>query len=138
MDPIGWGCPAGQQPSGTTAREENTMSTFDYLTSAEAVAAAQPTAPAYLNVRGMLAINADRMPNLITRTRSGQARKPEGGQGQLAHAYLARFKKIARVEWAQDADPGMAEVFYADGTTDLVGRVDLLCVERPIPTPTAA
>lgn len=109
------------------------MSTFDYLTPSEAVAAAQPGAPAHLNIRGLLAIDADQMPHVITRTASGQARKPE--QPWTAHAYLARFKKVARVEWAQDADPGTIEVFYADGTSAYLHRADLLCVERPIPTP---
>jgi len=111
------------------------VSAFAYLTPAEAVAAAQPGAPAHLNIRGLLAMDADNIPDLITRTRSGQARKPEGGDGQRAHAYLARFKKVARVEWAQDADPGTIEVFYADGTSAYLHRIDLLCVERPIPTP---
>lgn len=109
------------------------MSTFDFLKPAEAVAAAKPGAPAYLNIRGLRAVDADSIPNLITRTRSGQARKPEAPW--TAHAYLARFKKVARVEWAKDADPGMIEVHYADGTSAYLHSIDLLCVERPIPTP---
>ncbi|MET7363195.1 hypothetical protein ABZS76_32825 [Streptomyces sp. NPDC005562] len=110
------------------------MSTFDYLTPAEAVAAAQSSAPGYQRITGLRGLIADRMPNLITRPKAGAARKPEGGEGQRAHAHLDKFKTIARVEWAKDADPGTAEVFYADGSTDLAHRGDLLCVERPIIT----
>lgn len=106
------------------------MSTFDYLTPAEAVAAASNTAPGYQRIDGLNGIDADRIPNLITRTRAGNARKPE--QPWRAHGHLDKFKAIIRVEWAKDADPGTAEVFYADGTTELIRRGDLLCVERPI------
>lgn len=108
------------------------MSTFDYLTPSEAVAAAQDGAPAHMNIRGLLAADAD----WLTRTSSGQARKPENTWE--ARAYLGRFKKVARVEWAQDADPGTIEVHYADGTSAYLHHIDLLCVERPItgPTPT--
>jgi hypothetical protein len=107
------------------------MSTFDYLTPGEAVTAARSDAPAYMSIRGLLAADAD----WVTRTRSGQALKPEATWE--ARAYLGRFKKVVRVEWAQDADPGTIEVFYADGTSAYLHRIDLLCVERPIPTPTA-
>lgn len=96
------------------------MSTFDYLTPAEAVTAAQTDAPDYKRITGLRGVDADRIPNLI----------PE--EPWRAHGHLDKFKEIARVEWAQDADPGTAEVFYADGSTDLVRRGDLLCVERPI------
>jgi hypothetical protein len=110
--------------------EKINMSTFDYLTPGEAVAAMQEQAPEYRKIAGLKGIVADRMPHLITRTKGGQARKPE--QPWLAHGHLDKFKEIDRVEWAKDADPGCAEVFYADGSTDLFHRVDLLCVERPI------
>lgn len=109
---------------------ENDMSTFDYLTPGEAVQAAHSSAPAWQQIICLRAVEADRLPHRISRTRAGYARKPEPSGAE--HAFLSKFKEIARVEWARDADPGTAEVFYADGSTDLVGRQDLLCVERPI------
>ncbi|MFJ4902949.1 hypothetical protein [Streptomyces sp. NPDC088727] len=106
------------------------MSTFDYLTPADAVAAAWVGAPDHERITGLKGIDADRMPNMITRTAAGNARQPSASWD--AHGHLDKFKEIARVEWAKDADPGTAEVFYADGTTDLIKSSDLLCVERPI------
>lgn len=108
------------------------MSTFDYLTPAEAVTAAWVGAPDYNRITGLRGVDADRMPGLITRTKAGNARKPEAPWAARGH--LDKFKEIARVVWAEDADPGTAEVFYADGSTDLIKREDLLCVERPITT----
>ncbi|WP_428957866.1 hypothetical protein [Streptomyces sp. cg35] len=96
------------------------MSTFDLLTPAEAVAAAQNTAPAHQRIDGLKGVDADRIPNVT----------PEAPW--RAHAHLDKFKDIVRVEWAEDADPGTAEVFYADDTTDLIKRDGLLLVERPI------
>jgi hypothetical protein len=96
------------------------MSTFDYLTPAEAVAASGNQAPGHLRIDGLKGVDADRIPNLI----------PE--EPWRAHGHLDKFKDILRVEWAKDADPGTAEVFYADGSTDLIKQGDLLCVERPI------
>lgn len=106
------------------------MSTYDYLTPGDAVAAAQDDYPAHARIVGLKGIDADRIPHLISRTRAGYARKPE--QPWLAHGHLDTFKEIARVEWARDADDGAAEVTYTDGSTDLVTRHDLLCVERPV------
>ncbi|MCP9209596.1 hypothetical protein [Streptomyces cucumeris] len=106
------------------------MSTFDYLTPAEAVAAACDDAPEYQRITGLRGMDADRVPDLITRTATGVARQPQ--RPWRAHGHLDKFKKIARVEWAKDADPDTAEVFYADGSADLIKRGDLLCVERPI------
>jgi hypothetical protein len=108
------------------------VSIFDYLTPAEAVAASGNTAPGHLRIDGLKGVDADRIPHMITRTAAGTARKPESGRGQDAHGHLDKFKDIIRVEWAKDADPGTAEVFYADGSTDLLRCGDLLCVERPI------
>lgn len=96
------------------------MSTFDYLTPAEAVNVARSDAPDYQRITGLRAVDADRIPNVI----------PE--EPWRAHGHLDKFKEIARVEWARDADPETAEVFYTDGTTDLIRRGDLLCVERPV------
>jgi hypothetical protein len=106
------------------------MSTFDYLTPAEAMAYARSEAAEHLRIVGRRGLSADRMPHIITRTNSGYARKPLTPWD--AHGHLDKFKVIERVEWAKDAEPGMAEVFYTDGSSDLVGRKDLLCVERPI------
>lgn len=113
------------------------MSTFHYLTPAQALAAARSDAPDYQRITGLKAIDADRIPNLITRTAAGNARQPE--QPWIAHGHLDKFKEIARVESARDADPGTVEVFYTDGSMDLIKRGALLCVERPItgPAPTA-
>lgn len=106
------------------------MSTFDYLAPGQAVTAAQDHAPRYRRIIGLKGVDADRIPHLITRTRAGYARQPEHPWN--GHGHLDKFKEIARVEWCRRADPGTAEVFYADGSTDLIGPQDLLCVERPI------
>jgi hypothetical protein len=112
------------------------MGTFHFLKPADAVAAAQSSAPDYQRITGLKGVDADRIPDMVTRTAAGNARQPE--QPWRAHGHLDKFKEIARVEWAKDADPGTAEVFYADGSTDLLKRGDLLCVERPISTATGA
>ncbi len=109
------------------------MSTFDFLTPDEAVTAAQSDAPAYQRITGLRGLDADRMPGLITRTAAGRPRQPAAPW--QAHGHLDKFKQIDRVTWAQDADPGTAEVFYTDGTSDLIKTQDLLCVERPITGP---
>lgn len=106
------------------------MSTFDILAPFEAIAAARTGAPDHQRIIGLRAVDADRIPHYITRTRTGFARKP--AEPWRAHGHLDKFKVIERVEHAKDADPGTAEVFYADGSTDLIGRQDLLCVERPV------
>ncbi|MFE6000409.1 hypothetical protein ACFQ6C_26670 [Streptomyces sp. NPDC056454] len=98
------------------------MSTFDFLTPAEAVTAAQDTAPEWQRITGLKGIDADRMPQVTP------------SAPWAAHAHLPKFKTIERVEWATDADPGTAEVFYTDGTADLIKSGELLCVERPIVT----
>ncbi|QDN94940.1 hypothetical protein FNV58_01010 (plasmid) [Streptomyces sp. RLB1-9] len=108
------------------------MSTFDTLTPGEAVAAARDDAPEYKRITGLKGLAADRIPHYTTQTAAGNTRKPE--QPWVAHGHLDKFKEIARVEWAKDADPGTAEVFYADDSTDLIKRGELLCVERPITT----
>jgi hypothetical protein len=108
------------------------MSTFSNMTPSEAVAAARDNAPDYVRITGLRGLSAERIPHYITRTKAGNAREPD--QPWIAHGHLDKFKEIARVEWAKDADPGTAEVFYVDDTTDLVRRGDLLCVERPVGT----
>lgn len=111
------------------------MSTFDYLTPSEALYKAGDTAPDYLRITGLRAVDADYIPNMITRTRAGYARKPE--YPWQAHAHLDKFKVIARIARAKDADPGVIEIFYTDGTSEFLHPKDLLCVERPITGPRA-
>lgn len=96
------------------------MSTFDYLTPGEALHAARDGAPEYEQIIGRKGVDADRIPNLI----------PE--EPWRAHGHLDKFKGIARVERATDADPGTIEVFYADDSSELLHEEDLLCVERPV------
>jgi hypothetical protein len=107
------------------------MSTFGYMTPNEALHAARDDVPKCLSIIGAKGVNADRIgPTFLTRTQAGYARKPS--DPWRAHSHLGKFKEIARVEVARDADPGMIEVFFADGTTELIGKQDLLCIERPI------
>lgn len=113
------------------------MSYFDYITPGEAIRDARSDAPEYKRITGRRAVCAERIPNMITRTAAGYSRKPEGGQGQMAHGHLHLFKEIERVAWASEtgeAEYGMAEVFFTDGTTDLVSAKDFLCVEHIIIT----
>lgn len=105
------------------------MATFHYLSAGEAWSAAQDSAPEYQKIIGLWAVDADRIQG-VHRTRAGYAKAPE--QPWVAHAFIGLFKAVERVERATDADPGMVEVFYADGSTDLIGPKDLLCVERPV------
>lgn len=107
------------------------MSTFKYLTPGEAVWAAREGAPDYRRIVGSKGISACRLPFADRdRTRAGSMRPPS--QPWQAHAYLDEFREIKSVEWAKDADPGTIEVFFTDGTTDLLHAGDLLCVERPV------
>lgn len=107
------------------------MATFEYLPPGEAVWNALDCAPEHRSIRGLRAMDAGRLPNAtMTRTRAGYMRQPE--RPWVAHAYVDEMRVIERVEWARGAAPGMCEVFYADGSTDLIGRRDLLCVERPV------
>ena len=110
------------------------MSTFSFLRPAEAMANAQDDAPDYKQITGLKGVDADRIPYMITRTKSGNARPPE--QPWNAHGHLDKFKIIERVEWARgtdtDAAYGLIRVFYTAGSTDLIGQQDFLCVERPI------
>jgi hypothetical protein len=91
--------------------------------------AVREDAPEYRQIKGLMAISAERLP-FVARTRAGQLMKP--AEPWRAHGWLDKMREIDRVERARDADPGMVEVFFTDGTTDLIGVKDLLCVERPI------
>lgn len=109
------------------------MSTFDYLKPGEALHLASDQARDFEKITGLKAVSANRLePRVywLTRTRAGYMRKPD--EGWHAHNHMDQFKELSRVERAKNAEPGMVEVFYADGTTDLVGEHDLLCVERPV------
>lgn len=106
------------------------MAIFDYLTPSEALYMAGDTAPDHLRITGLRAVDADRIPNMVTRTRAGYGRKPE--YPWQAHAHLDKFEVIARIERAKDADPGVIEIFWTDGSSAFLHPKDLLCVERPI------
>lgn len=107
------------------------MSTFDYLTTYAAVTAAQADAPGHRQIVGLRGISAGRLPFADrNRTAAGNMRNPS--EPWAAHSHLEEFREIKAVEFARDADPGTAEVFYTDGTSDVVRREDLLCVERPV------
>lgn len=105
------------------------MSTFEYLKTGEALMNARDDAPEYKRIKGLKAINADRLP-FMTRTRAGNMRQPVASWD--AHNHVDKMREIDRIEMARDADRGVIEVFFTDGTTDLVRPEDLLCVERPI------
>lgn len=107
------------------------MATFEYLGPELAIWNAREGAPEYLNIRGLRAMDADRLPEgIVTRTRAGYMRQPE--RPWEAHTYVDEMRTIVRVEWARNADPKVCEVLYTDGSTDLIGPKDLLCVEHPI------
>jgi hypothetical protein len=110
------------------------MSTFDYLKQGEAVAAAHESTPESRRIIGLKAVDADRFLTPTqggTRTAAGYLRKPQ--DPWRAHSYVEKlFKTIDRVEWAKEAEPGTVEVSYADETSELISKYDLLCVERPI------
>lgn len=101
------------------------MSVFEYMDPRSAVYNDRDHATTG-GIRGLMAADAD----WCTRTATGNAREPE--QPWIARGHLDKFKRIARVEIAKDADPGTIEVFWTDGTASILHRGDLLCVERPI------
>lgn len=96
------------------------MAIFDYLTPSEALYMASDTAPDHLRITGLRAVDADRIPDLT----------PESPW--RAHAHLDKFEVIARIERAKDADPGVIEIFWTDGSSAFLHPKDLLCVERPV------
>lgn len=109
------------------------MATFHYLSAGEAWSSAQDSAPDYQKIVGLRAVDADKIQGTY-RTRAGYAKAP--ADTWAARAFLDRFKVVERIEWCrnlgEDADPGMVEIFWADGTSDYLGPKDLLCVERPV------
>jgi hypothetical protein len=110
-------------------KEKPAVATFDYLKPGEAVRRASPHARDWENIVGLKAADAGLF--LKDRTRAGYLREPS--DPWRAHAYVERFfREIQSVQWAKDADPGVAEVFFTDGESTLLHKWDLLCVERPI------
>lgn len=105
------------------------MSTFSYLNPSEILREAREDAPEWRRILGLRAVDADRIPHATYRTNSGYARE---NRTFTEHGHLDKFKAIERAERAKDANWGMVEVFYTDGSTDLIGPKDLLCVERPV------
>lgn len=112
------------------------MSTFEYLTPGDAVAAARDGEPEYRKIVGLKAVDADYLRPAPSRTRTGNSRKP--GPTGMEHAQLGKFREIASVVWSRndgsgkEADPGTVTVTFADGETTYLHEGDLLCVERPI------
>lgn len=107
------------------------MSTFYYLTPAEAVAAAREGAPEHERITGLKGADADLFMRPQERTRAGYLHKP--ADPARAHAYLHWFREIRNVvRTGGDADPGTVTVTYADGSSVYLHKGDLLCVERPV------
>jgi hypothetical protein len=119
-------------------KREN-VSTFDYMTPGEAVAAAREDAPDYRKIVGLKVVEADRLDFPPSRTPANNSRKPEPSGRE--HSQLDLFREVARVVWSsqdgsgEEADPGTITVTFTDGETTYLHRGDLLCVERPILTP---
>ena len=111
------------------------MATFDFLGTADAIRQSVSVLDQHDGIQGLRGIVADRLTHPPTRTRTGMARKPE--DSWTAHADVSKFKVIARVERrnGDEYGPGMCAVVFTDGTEDLFDYRDLLCVERPIPSP---
>lgn len=106
------------------------MSTFEYLSPSEALRRTGDNARDFEKITGLRALSADRFPRgWMSRTKAGYMRKPDSPW--MAHGILDKFKVIDWIRVAPDADGGMVEVFYKDGSADLVSKYDLLCVERP-------
>lgn len=110
------------------------MSTFEYLSPSEALHRAGDNVRDFERITGLRALSADRFPRgWMSRTKAGYMRKPGDpwkAHG-IAHGILDKFKVIDWVRVAPDAEGGMVEVFYKDGSADLISKYDLLCVERP-------
>lgn len=111
------------------------MSTFKYLRASDALMLGSESARDFESIIGLKAVDAERFLTPIkggySKTAAGYLRVPS--DPWRAHSYVDKlFKVIVRVEWAKDADPGMVEVFYADGSTELIDKYGLLCVEIPV------
>lgn len=111
------------------------MSTFNYLRAHQIRALGSENTRDFEKIIGLKAVDAERFLSPIkggySKTAAGYLRVPS--DPWRAHSYVDKlFKVIVRVEWAKDADPGTVEVVYADGSTDLIDKYGLLCVEIPI------
>ena len=113
------------------------MATFDYLRSGEALRLGSDHARDFERIIGRRAVDAERFLTHVSggysRTAAGYLRIPSNPW--RAHAHLDKFRELVKVERAKDADPGMIEVTYADGETDLIDKYGFLCVEHQIVTP---
>jgi len=117
------------------------MSTYDYLTPGEAFAASRDGVADWQTIIGRKGADADRVglnnAAQITRTRTGNARKPEetwvARGGMEKHGRV--IERVTRTREELD-DPEIPHstvtVHYADGTHEYFLPGDLLCVERPI------
>lgn len=115
------------------------MSTFNYFTTGEAYAASRPGVADWQTIIGKRGADADKVGNrtsvAITRTKTGNARKPENTwdarTGMAEHG-----KVIARVERTRDTEPdadhGTITVHFEDGSSVYLLPGDLLCVEFEI------
>jgi hypothetical protein len=109
------------------------MSTFEYLTPGEAVAAARADAPEWRQIVGLKGADSAWVP----RTPKGKQHKPE--HTWEARRYMEKNgREVARVVRSEEdgtgeeCDPGMVTVFFTDGMHTYIGVDDLLCVERPV------
>jgi hypothetical protein len=117
------------------------MSTYNYLTPGEAFAASRDGVADWQTIIGLKGADADRVglnnAARITRTRTGNARKPE--ETWVARGGMEKHGKvIVRVARTREETNDFevpystVTVHYADGTWDYIHAGDLLCVERPI------
>lgn len=112
------------------------MSTYEYLTTSEAVARAVEGARDFERIIGLRAIDAERLRPALTRTRVGDLCEPY--DTWRAYGQRGEFREIASVVWSRDdgsgeeADPGTVTVTFADGESTHLHEGGLLCVERPI------
>ena len=102
------------------------MSTFEYIDGRTAFYNDRDHATTG-GIRGLKGVWA----HWVDRTESGNSVTPE--QSWEARQYLPKMKEITRVEKATgDVVARSFEVFYADGTSEVIDPTDLLCVERPV------
>lgn len=112
------------------------MAVFKYFRSGEALNLGSDHARDFERIIGRRAVSAERFLTHLNGgswTAAGYLRVPS--DPWRAHAHLDKFRELVKVERAKDADPGMIEVTYADGETDLIDKYGLLCVEYVIGTP---
>lgn len=116
------------------------MSTFDFIQPGDAANHNYSVLDKWDGIVGLRAIDADqlimiRQLGAAARTAGGTLRQPVNTWD--AHVDADKMKTITDVERRSgaDYDPGSYAIIYADGTEDVLTGKDLLCVERPIPSP---